>query len=486
MGTLDDIKDILRGALAALGGFGGRMLARLVLILTAGQLYGAEAFGILGQIAAITEITAAIATLGLRRSLLDYLSANLDNEEAIAATIKNALLSSLILATALSAILGIAWPYLFHDLPMPVILYFSVPAIVFAEVAGTAIRFKRIIRWEVIGRYIMEPWFFLAAALLFYYQGMLTLGILIAYSISHLAAAIGIAKGLSETIGIKRILTARITRQSLYQLPLKSLPVGMTDLGVMMFRRIDILVLSIMVSHEVTGIYYMAQQLVTVPHKIHQLFEPMMSPVIAKLHHELKSEAIAAKMEGLCRWVFTFQVAITVPFMVFAGHLLGLFGDQFAAGATVLVLLLIAELFDGSFALTETPLVFARPSTPLKLIIMTLLIEVPAVAGLSHLWGMEGAAAGFLIAMVSLTSTRLFMLNKHLDIQVLTRAFIKPVFFAVLVGSLLVTATQYIPMEQGYIFGPAIFLAIALFLGLIRLLALTPGDKDIIQQLRVG
>jgi len=117
-----------------------------VLILTAGQLFGAEAFGVLGQIAAITEITAAIATLGMRRSLLDFLSAHQDDEEAILRTIKEALISSLLLAVTLSILLGLAWPYLFSDLPMPVILYLSIPAIVFSEVAGAAIRFKRIIR----------------------------------------------------------------------------------------------------------------------------------------------------------------------------------------------------------------------------------------------------------------------------------------------------------------------------------------------------
>lgn len=486
MGALDDIKDILRGALAALGGFGGRMLARLVLILTAGQLFGAEAFGVLGQIAAITEITAAIATLGLRRSLLDYLSADHADEDAAASTIKSALISSLGLAIALSLLLGFAWPFLFNELPMPTILYFSIPAIVFSEVAGTAIRFKRIIRWEVIARYIMEPWFFLGAALLFYHFGMIATGIIIAYSISHLAAAAGIAKGLSETIGIKKLISADIHWRSLHKLPLKSLPVGMTDLGVMAFRRLDILVLSLVVSHEVTGVYYMAQQLVTVPHKIHQLFEPMMAPVIAKLHHELKSKEIAAKMEGLCRWVFTLQVAITVPFMVFAAHLLGLFGDQFAVGAMVFVLLLIAELFDGSFALIETPLVFAKPKIPLKLIVMTLLIEIPAIYALSHKWGMEGAAAGFLIAMASLTTARLIMLKKHLDITIISRAFIRPISLALLVGGLLVFATTVISMDRGYIFGPAIFLSIALFLGLIRLFALTPGDRQIIEQLRSG
>ena len=74
MVALDDFRDILRGALASLGGFGGRMLARLALMIVAGQLYGAAPLGVLGQVAALIEILGAIAVLGLRRSLLDMMS----------------------------------------------------------------------------------------------------------------------------------------------------------------------------------------------------------------------------------------------------------------------------------------------------------------------------------------------------------------------------------------------------------------------------
>ena len=112
MGTLSDIRDIARGVLASLGGFGGRMLARLILMLIAGQLYGATALGLLGQVAALTEILAAIAVLGLKRSLLDQLSAvtggrdhtdrDAETAAAVRGTVKAALAASLMLSALLS------------------------------------------------------------------------------------------------------------------------------------------------------------------------------------------------------------------------------------------------------------------------------------------------------------------------------------------------------------------------------------------------
>ncbi len=485
MRALEDIKDILRGALAKLGGFGGRIIARLILMVMAGQLYGALSIGLLGQIAAITEILAAIAVLGLKRTLLDLLSHKNATDKA-PKIIKEALVSALSLSVLMTAALAILWPYLFPDIPMPTLLYFAIPSVVFAEVAGAAIRFKRIIKWEIIARCVFEPWAFVFTAAFFYWFNPSVTSLLTAYAASSVAAAIGIAIGVKKAYGFKTILSAKIDIQALYQIPKKSFPVGITDVGVMMFRRIDILVLSLVAGHQVTGIYYMAQQIVTVPHKIHQLFDPMMTPVLAKLHHGGKKRVISEKLSGFCRWVFSLQLALTVPFIVFSSEMMGLFGPQFALGGVVLSLLLLAELLDGSFALGETALVYAKPKIPPQLIFGALVIEIVAIYILALHWGAEGAAAGFLIAMASLTIGRLFSLKKFLGIQILNKAFFSPLSFAVLIGLSLFSLKTLFDIHEGIIFGPTIAISIALFLGLMKTLGMTTGDKSILKRLRAG
>ncbi|RMB07747.1 lipopolysaccharide biosynthesis protein [Eilatimonas milleporae] len=494
MGTLSDIRDIARGVLASLGGFGGRMLARLILMLIAGQLYGATALGLLGQVAALTEILAAIAVLGLKRSLLDQLSAvtggrdhtdrDAETAAAVRGTVKAALAASLMLSALLSLVLGLIWPLLFPEQAMPPLLYLAVPGIVFADVAGTAIRFRRIIKWEVAARCVMEPWTFLIAAAVLYGAGFSETGLLTAYALSALAAAAGIAAGLARAYGVRSLAAARVRPAALYNSLRKSLPVGITDIGVMMFRRADILLLSLFAGHQATGVYYMAQQIVTVPHKVHQLFEPMAAPVLAKLHHQRKRAAIGAQLAGICRWVFTLQLALTVPFAVFGDTLLSLFGDHFSIGMTVLALLLAAELLDGSFALTETPLVFARPGIPLRLVLLTLAVEFAAISLLAPLAGAAGAAAGFLIAMAGLAACRLVMIRRCLNIRIINGAFAVPAALAAAVGLALVASRQLPVLERGDVSGAVILLAIVLFLGLARLLALTPEDRHILRRLK--
>lgn len=486
MGNIEDIKDILRGALASLGGFGGRMVARLFLMIAAGHLYGAAPLGLLGQVAAISEILAAIAVLGLRRSLLDLMSEDEAHGRDPLKTLVAAFLVAGALAVLMAAALGLAWPIMFPGTAMPTLLYLVVPSIVFAEVAGTAIRFKRIIRWEVIARCVMEPWSFLAAVLAFYVTGSIENGLLLAYAVSTMSAAAGMLIGLKHAFTLRELIAARTTWSRLIAVPNRSFAAGITDVGTMMFRRLDILALSLVVGHSQTGIYYMAQQIVTVPHKIHQLFEPMLSPVIAKLHHGAERSIIAQKLASICRWVFTLQLALTVPLFVFGSDILSLFGTEFAAGAGILVILLVAELLDGSFALTETPLIFAKPAVPPTLVMGALFIELIAVYTLAATWGAPGAAIGFLIAMAALNAMRLVTLRNKLSMNVLSLGFAWPLVFAAAIGPALIAVKAYGFTSAGWQVGSAIVAAIAVNLVLVRLLALSPLDRQVIQQLRSG
>ncbi|WP_262692829.1 lipopolysaccharide biosynthesis protein [Kordiimonas aestuarii] len=485
MGNISDIRDILRGALASLGGFGGRMIARLILMIVAGKLYGPSPLGLLGQIAAITEILAAIAVLGLKRSLPEMLSA-IQGEARQAVVIKEALIACLAIATLLTAILGVVWPFLFTDISMPTALYFAIPAIAFSDTAGAAIRFKRIIRWEILARCVIEPWVFLGAAVILYLLKVPETGLIVAFSLSCLGAAAGISIGLGNAFGWRGILAAPVRLTSVLRIPRKSLPVGVTDIGIMMFRRLDILVLSIVAGHGTTGIYYMAQQIVTIPHKIYQLFEPMMVPVLAKLHHSLRTDIIGSKLAGFCRWTFMLQLAITIPFAIFGGQLLGLFGDEFASGAIVLAFLLLAELFDGSFALTETALLYAKPGIPPRLVIVSLVTEVTFIALLAQVWGAAGAASGFMLSMAGLALMRLFMLRRHLAISILDTGFLPPLIFAGILAGPLMMISRLSEAENLYVFGPAILFFIGAYLVMVRFLALTTADKKLLKRLRAG
>lgn len=420
MSALSDIRDIFRGVFATLGGFGGRLIARAILMVFAGHSYGAEALGQLGQVAAVSEIAAATCVMGLKRGFLDMLSADELAGRRPETRIVDALCLTLVISIGLSFLLGFFWRGTYPDNPgLTMLLYAAVPAIVFYEVALTATKFKRIVRWDIAARCIAEPWMFLLLTLAFWYMGRPQDGLIIAYVGSVVTTAILAAIGLVSVLGLRALRQSQPSPLHWREIIAKSAPVGVTDIGNMALRRLDFIVLSMFVSAESAGLYYMAQQLVTIPQKIGGLFETMLSPVMAGLHNRKNTGQIRNNLVSVCRWIFNVQLVITVPMIVFSASLMALFGPEFTSGAVALIILLIAELVDGTFLSSETPLIFKKPSIPPFLLVTTLIVEVSAIALLSSVWGVAGGAAGFLIALLWLNSGRILFVWKYLNIALL-------------------------------------------------------------------
>ncbi|VAV97023.1 hypothetical protein MNBD_ALPHA06-1711 [hydrothermal vent metagenome] len=485
MSGLADIKDVIRGALASFFGFGGRLFARVIFILLAARIYGVEALGILGQIAAISEIAVAIGVLGLKRSLLDMLSEKVENGENVETRVVEALLFSLGFGLLISGFLLLLWPLILPDDPQIwALLFFAVPASIVAEVALTAIKFKRIVRWDVWARSIGEPWGILALAAVFIIFEQLDSGLLIAYAGSLYVVAAISSVGLLHAYGVASLANARPSLATLIRIPMQSAPVGITDIGVMALRRIDLIIMSIFVGPSGTGLYYMVQQLATIQQRLGSLFEPMLSPVIARLHNQMAAARIRAFLVGICRWIFIIQLAIVVPLLVFGDTVLAVFNPAFSGGLLVLSIVLLAELIDGSFISVETPLVFATPKIPPLLLLLTLLIEVFAIAVLSKFWGVQGAAIGFFIAVAFLNLGRLFSLSKYLNIRVVNASYLLPLVLAILMLVALYALRSFMPPEQGVFVGIGILFSLIIFGFLIKTFALTKADKILLRVLK--
>ncbi|MFZ5610088.1 MAG: oligosaccharide flippase family protein [Pseudomonadota bacterium] len=485
MASIADVRDVVRGGFASLGGYGGRVLARIAFLLTAGHFFGAVELGYLAQVAASVEILSAVGVMGLKRTLLGLLSGAAKEGRNVAQVVVEAVLAVAMLSLALTGIFVMAWPVLFPTGPewQPILLL-AIPSIVIADVALAATRYRRIMRWEVITRCVVEPWAFLALAGMLAVLGAKSGGLLIAYAGASFFAMAHALIGLGSVFGWRTLFIRRPRWKSVVSIPLISLPAGLTDIGVTLFRRIDVLLLGLVADPATLGVYYMVQQIATVPYKIHGLFDPMMAPVIAQLHHDRKPRVIEAKLAGVCRWIFTLQIGLTVPLVIFGDHALALFGSQFASGAVVLAIILLAELLDGSFILTEIPLIYAKPSAALTLIVAALVIEILAIGLMAPVWGAPGAAAGFLLAMASLMTGRLAMVRKQLSINVLDRFYWRPVLIATIIAAPLAVLRYTVTLQNDYLSGLLFAGALGCFLLMARMLATTRQDRVLLRRLR--
>jgi O-antigen/teichoic acid export membrane protein len=484
MAGLGDVRDVMRGVVASFFGFGGRLIARALLMIVAGRAFGIEALGLLGQIAAITEIGAAIGVMGLKRGLLDTLSLEEQSHRRAEPRILEALGVAIIISIAISAALLGIWSLILPEgMEIAPLLLVGVPAIVFTDISLTAVKHKRIIGWDVWARGIAEPWSFLAFAIIMLSAGMIGDGLIIAYIGSILVAATFAGIGLVRTYGFRELAFSKPEFNRLLSTIKKSAPIGITDIGVMALRRADLIVMSMFVGPEGVGLYYMVQQIASVPQKTYALFEPMLSPVIARLHNKFDATKIKANLISVCRWVFIIQLSISMPMIVFGKEVLSLFGTEFAVGSTILIVILVAELIDGSFLAIETPLVFAKPALPPRLVFVAILIEVVAIAALSFIWGAPGAAIGFLIAITSLNAGRLIMVKKYLDIAVLNSSYVAPGLLAIVVMTGLFLVRHFFGIHRELLIIVSIVASISLYLALVRQFALTAADQTLFRAL---
>lgn len=450
-------RDLRRGAWQILTGSGSRMLARVLLITFVARFYGIKDFGRLGEAVAMLELLAAFATFGLTKTLLGNLGAIGLRDDIPAIDPGKHIFDALALVCGLSAtmvvILWFAWPYVLPaSLSGSQFLLLGIPLIALTEVATTATRHFRTVFWDTLVKAFVKPWSFLLLGIFAYYavRGFIMpsghtitseQALLIAYVGSLLlSAAIAlIAMGRSFTAQTQRLATMP-TWAGVFAMARSSWPIAVNETGVFAFRRIDILLLAVVAGPTTTGIYYLAQQIGTVAGKVRHLYEPMLAPIIAQSR---SLETIGEHLTRLTLFIFTIQMVIISVFVIFGGTILELLGAGFAAGILVVIVILVGELMEGSFGLSELVMVYRDPALPPRQVLLTLALEVAIVWYLAGNYGAMGAAIGFAASMTALATMRIVMVRRLYGLKVIS---MKHLGVAAIAAVICLLASTFMPV----------------------------------------
>jgi len=198
--------------------------------------------------------------------------------------------------------------------------------------------------------------------------------------------------------------------------------------------------LAIVAGPTATGVYYLAQQIGTVAGKIRHLYEPMLAPIIAQSR---SLETIGAHLTRLTLFIFTIHMVIISIFVIFGNTILDLLGAGFAAGFLVVIIILIGEMMEGSFGLSELVMVYRNPALPPRQVLFTLALEIALVWYLAQQFGPIGAATGFAASMTALASIRIFMVRRLYGLKVLGW---KHLGIAAIAGAVCLLANQFMPV----------------------------------------
>ncbi|ODP37579.1 lipopolysaccharide biosynthesis protein [Sphingomonas turrisvirgatae] len=484
----EEITALAKGGRTNILGFILRLAARLPFLFIAGRLYGPEVVGRFAIAVVVVELAALLATLGLKRGLAQALAST---ERPHVHVVWDGMAVAFTVSIVASAVLFAFPQIMFPNSPvmgMERLLALIVFAVAWSDISLAALAYRGNVKAAVTARAVVEPWTISIAAFGFFYVSSRD-GLIYAYVLSMLAALTASLVPFIRSYGVPTGWSPRIT--PLLQLATRNVPLAGADAIEWGTRNIDRFILGLLFPPAVVGIYYMAQQVSSIPQKLKTSFDPVLGPSIARNLAAGNRAAIGAQIKQVAFWIITLQMALLLMLGIPAEGVMGIVGPQFVAGSAALCFLLAAEVLASPGAIAEAGLVYVARMR--NLIISLLLLAFQAALSFALVllmrnlgWGVNYQAAGPAVALaftVLLASTiKCSLLSRLLG----ARTFgLRPAFFAAagtaaLVGSAFTALPRNLEWLELSVGIPAIFAAFFLIIGKW---ALSDEDRKLFKRL---
>lgn len=386
-----DIGALAKGGRTNFFGFLLRLAGNLPFLFIAGRLYGAEELGRFAAAIIAVELAAQLATLGLKRGLAQELATDPDRPGA------NIVADAMLLCSGVGLVLmavlavfpeimfpsGLSGPY---DRLLPV----AVLPLAMTDVSLAALAYRFDVGATVRARALVEPWTkSLAAGALWFVEPKS--GLDLAYLVSVLATMTTAVVPLVRSYGLPRQWRPRVLE--LAAMTRAALPLAGADAVEWGTRKLDIAILAQFAPPAAVGVYYVAQQVASLPQKLKTSFEPILGPVITRNLVEGNKAAIAKQLCQVGFWITAAQFGIALALGLSGPGVMGLVGPQFVGGTGALVFLLAAEVLAAPAVVSEAALIYVAPLRNLAISLATILVQagltVLAVTAVGRVPGLE-------------------------------------------------------------------------------------------------
>ena len=419
-----DLAALARGGRINFFGFILRLMARLPFLFIAGRIYGPEALGRFAYAILIVEFASQLATLGLKRGLAQQLA---QTDKPHVCVVADALLVAAIGSAVAMAILAIFPQAMFPNSEvtgMEWMLPVTVFALAWSDICLAALAYRHDVASTVRARAIVEPWIISIAAFAWSYISIRD-GLIIAYGLSMVGALIASLIPFVRTYGVPHGWSP--DPGTLWRMARRNLPVAAADAVEWGSRRIDIAVLGLFFSPAIVGIYYVAQQVASLPAKLKTSFDPILGPVISRNLEDGDKVAVANQVRQVGFWVIAAQGGVALALGIPGEAVMGLVGAGFVAGTAALGFLLAAEVVAATAAVSEAALIYCARHRNMMISLVMIAVELGIAVGLILLmrswdwplmWQATGPAIGLMLALGLASIVKARLLHRILNARV--------------------------------------------------------------------
>jgi O-antigen/teichoic acid export membrane protein len=207
----------------------------------------------------------------------------------------------------------------------------------------------------------------------------------------------------------------------------RNVPVAAADAVEWASRRIDLAVLGAFMPAAFVGIYYVAQQVATLPAKLKTSFEPVLGPAIVRRIAVGDRAGVARQVRQVTYWIIAAQLGIALALGIPGRAVMGLVGSGFTGGTAMLAFLLAAEVIAATAVVSEAALIYIARGTNMILSLIMLALEAGLAAslilvmkgqGLPQAFQATGPAIGLCVALAFASVTKSRLLRSKLGERV--------------------------------------------------------------------
>jgi O-antigen/teichoic acid export membrane protein len=383
---------LARGGRLNMFGFVLRLAARLPFLFIAGRIYGAAELGRFAYAVLTVEFAAQLAALGLRRGLPQLLA---DAKKPQACVVADALL-----VAAIGAVIGMAILMLFPKAMYPTtpvqgmdrLLAITVLAIAWTDISLAALAYHHDVASTVRARSIVEPW---AISIVAYGWSFISLrdGLIVSYVFSMVAALIAALIPLVRCYGIPHGWKPDLP--TAWRTTVRNIPLAAADAVEWASRRVDLAVLGAFMPASFVGVYYVAQQVATLPAKLKTSFEPVLGPAIARKIAVGDLPSVARQVRQVTYWIIGAQAGIALALAIPGRAVMALVGSGFTGGTATLAFLLAAEVIAAAAVVSEAALIYVARTRNMLISLTMLGLEAILAVGLILIMRTEGLPPAF-------------------------------------------------------------------------------------------
>jgi O-antigen/teichoic acid export membrane protein len=414
---------IVRGAQATAAGFAGRLGARLLFLFVAGRLYGPAPFGAYVLAVAAVELAVSVGSLGMKKVIFQ----RLDAEDQAGRPPGHVLLDAALLVALASAALAGAMMAAARLLPASALpgeagraLFLLAPMVAgqsLLDLFLAATRWRHAIRFEVVARSLVEPYFLLAGAAAAWATGFGD-GLAWGYWCGTLAALAFAAWGARGVFRGLRLRSWRPEARILRPMLGFAAANTATDLLNALYTRVDLWLVGLLMGAGPAGVYGMARQVAVPIRQVRQSFDGLLIPLVARTLGERGSRGSGEALASATRLVLAIQLPLLVAILAAGRPALGWLGKGFEAAYWPLLALAAAEVIQAAFSIGDLVFVYLRPRLGLWLTLASIAIGIVAALLLIPPWGLIGAAFSVLLAYALRAALRSLVLRRHFHLDV--------------------------------------------------------------------